>query len=176
MSEKSHSHLNKETELSPPWSPPWSPDQSSFRFRPDLSAYSDACSSLSSPLCSHTSFTYPIGESVKYLWPCRKGWTHMWRGVSCPGLPDVPDITEACQLCGWALNGSLSLISHSSFTMTPLFSCYYSTPGGSVWKSWPDEYGLCICCWVLGERAHIWLGSAELFVKDMEMALMHVEI
>lgn len=128
----------------PPRSPP---DQRSFRFRRDLSAYSDTCLSLSSSLCSHTSFTYPIGGSVKYLWPCRKWWTHMWRGVSCPGFPDVLDITEACQLCGWALNGSLSLISHSSFTMTPLFSCYYSTPGGSVWKSWPDEYGLRICCW-----------------------------
>lgn len=30
-----------------------------------------------------------------------------YRKESDFGLPDVLDITEACQLCGWALNGSL---------------------------------------------------------------------
>ena len=85
-------------------------------------------------------------------------------GVSGSGPPDVLDITEACQLCGWALNGSLFLISHSSFTMTPLFSWYYSTPGGSLCKS--DKYGQSVCflraveenAWT---RTHV---TAELFV------------
>lgn len=76
------------------------------------------------------------------------GLTRMWSWaeLSGSGLPDVPDITEACQLCSRALNGSLSLISHSSFTMTPLFSWYYSTPGGSLWKVMARQiWSACVC-------------------------------
>lgn len=104
-------------------------------------------SSLSAPPYGRSSSTDPIGERVKYPWPFLERLDLRERdrsGVSSSGLPDVLDITEACQLRGWALNGSLSLISHSSFTMTPLFSCYYSTPGGSLWKPCSGKYGLCV--------------------------------
>lgn len=98
----------------------------------------------------------------------------LYSEVSGSGLPDVLDITVACQLCcGWTLNGSLSLISHSSFTMTPLFSWYYSTPGGSLWKSWPDKYGLRVL--VSSQKntwtcTHVTAKLAE-FVSIMEMVL-----
>lgn len=89
-----------------------------------------------------------------------------YSSVSGSGLPDVRDITEACQLCGWALNGSVSLISHSSFTMTPLFSWYYSTPGGSLWKVMARQIWTAPVCEKprnTHEHAHMCLTVAELF-------------
>lgn len=112
----------------------------------------------------------PIGDRVKHPWPCQMSFPEKridsyveYGGVSGSGPPDVLDITEACQLCGWALNGSLFLISHSSFTMTPLFSWYYSTPGGSLCKS--DKYGPSVFLRAVEEntwtRAHVWPPSCS---------------
>lgn len=115
----------------------------------------------------------PIGDRVKHPWPCQMSFPEKridsyveYGGVSGSGPPDVLDITEACQLCGWALNGSLFLISHSSFTMTPLFSWYYSTPGGSLCKS--DKYGPSVFLRAVEEntwtRAHVWPPSCSFSV------------
>lgn len=83
-----------------------------FGSLPDFSVYCNRPSPVSAPLLQpYTSWTCPIGERVKYPWPCQMSfplWTRIdsyicgvqRERVSVSGLPDVLDITEACQLCG----------------------------------------------------------------------------
>ncbi|TMS19020.1 hypothetical protein E3U43_003341, partial [Larimichthys crocea] len=48
--------------------------------------------------------------------------------VNSSGLPDVLDITEACQLCGWALNGDCYISSHGKSAVSPV-SYHYANDG-----------------------------------------------
>lgn len=87
--------------------------------------------------------------------------------MSDSGLPDVLDITEACQLCGCSLNGSLlditQLLHNDPTVLLLLQHARWLTMKVMARQIW----AACVCK-KSEKHTEILLVTAELFVKGME--------